>query len=199
MKKVGIIGGTFDPIHFGHMIIAQTALDEFALDEILFIPSGSSYMKTNVSDKKLRLQMTGISIEDNPKFALSTIEVDREGNSYAYETIADLQSSNPNNEYYYIIGADTLFNMEKWMHPELIFGHIKILVASRIGSDLSDLQCKIKELSSKYGADIEILSINNIDISSTMIREKIKQNKSVRYLLHDKVIDFIYKNNLYKD
>ena len=106
-KKVGILGGTFNPIHIGHLILAEQAYDEYKLDEILFIPTGISHFKDPnvVLDKKKRISMTGGAIDDNPHFALSTIETDRPGNSYTYETLEELKRVNPDTEYYLIVGA----------------------------------------------------------------------------------------------
>ena len=102
-KKVGIMGGTFDPIHYGHLILAQNALDTFSLDEILFVPSGTPWLKesTKVLSKNKRVSMTGMAIEDNPDFALSTIEIDREGNSYSYETVEELKRMQPKTDFYF--------------------------------------------------------------------------------------------------
>lgn len=196
-KKVGIMGGTFNPIHLGHMLVAENAYETFDLDEILFVPSGIPYMKEDVLDAKTRITMTGIAIEDNSHFALSTIEVDRDGNSYSYETIRDLKAANPNIEYYFIVGADSLFKMDKWMCPEKIFNEVVILVARRLGNDGPELDEKVNELKEKYNADIRMLPINCVDISSTNIREKIKNHKSIRYMVHYRVIEYINKNHIY--
>ena len=197
-KKVGIMGGTFNPIHLGHMLVAENAYETFDLDEILFVPSGESYMKENVLDAKTRITMTGVAIEDNSHFALSTIEVDRGGNSYSYETIEELKKHNPNTEYYFIVGADSLMNMEKWKNPEKIFNEVTILVAVRMGCTKDQLIEKIEELKEKFkGAKFFILPINTVDISSTSIRDKVRKGKSIRYMVHYKVIEYIKKNHIY--
>lgn len=199
LKKVGIMGGTFDPIHMGHLIIAETAREAFDLEEILFIPSGVSYMKSNVLDKKTRVTMTGIAIEDNPHFALSTIEVDRDGNSYSYETIAELKKHNPDTEYYFIVGADSLFHMEKWMCPEKIFSECVILAAIRSGSTAEEFNAQIEYLKESYKADIRMVPTKSLDISSTAIREKAERGSSIQYLVPDKVREYIDKNNIYRN
>lgn len=196
-KKVGIMGGTFNPIHLGHMLVAETAYETFDLDEILFVPSGIPYMKENVLDAKTRITMTGLAIEGNSHFALSTIEVDRDGNSYSYETIRDLKAANPNIEYYFIVGADSLFKMDKWMCPEKIFSEVIVLVARRPGHAEEELNAQIKELKEKYNADIRMLPINCVDISSTNIRDKVRNHQSIRYMVHDQVIEYINKNHIY--
>lgn len=199
LKKVGIMGGTFDPIHMGHLIIAETAREAFDLEEILFIPSGVSYMKSNVLDKKTRVTMTGIAIEDNPHFALSTIEVDRDGNSYSYETIAELKKHNPDTEYYFIVGADSLFHMEKWMHPDKIFSECVILAAIRSGSTAEEFAAQIEHLREIYKADIRMIPTKSLDLSSTAIREKAENGSSIHYLVPDKVREYIEKNNIYRE
>ncbi len=197
-KRVGIMGGTFNPIHLGHMLVAENAYETFGLDEVLFIPCGKSHMKECALDAKIRISMIGEGIQDNSHFALSTIEVDRDGYSYSSETIAELKKNNPNTEYSFIVGADSLMNMEKWKDPERIFNEVTVLVAVRNTVNTESLMKKIEELKAKYEkADIQLLPINCVDISSTAIREKVKAGKSIRYLVHYKVIEYINKNHIY--
>lgn len=200
-RKIGIMGGTFDPIHTGHLLLAENARDNFALEEILFIPSGHSYMKegSQVTDKFLRLEMTRLAIEDNPFFKLSSIEIERSGNSYTYETLSLMKEENPDTEYYFIVGGDSLFSMETWKHPEIIFGKCIILAAVREDIDQSDLKKQIVHLQEKYAARIRQIALKEIDISSTDIRNKIKHNKSIRYMVPDKVISFIAEKHLYQE
>ena len=198
-KRVGIMGGTFNPIHLGHMIVAECAYESFNLDEVLFVPSGQSYMKENVLDPKTRITMTGISIEDNSHFALSTIEVERGGNSYSYETIRDLKASRPDTDFFFIVGADSIMNMDKWKCPEKIFSEVTVLVAVRAGYDKAELEAKIEEFKKSYGADIQMLPITTVDISSTNIRDRVREGKSIRYMVHYKVIEYINKNRIYQD
>ena len=199
-KKVGIMGGTFDPIHYGHLILAQNALDTFSLDEILFVPSGTPWLKesTKVLSKNKRVSMTGMAIEDNPDFALSTIEIDREGNSYSYETVEELKRLQPNTDFYFIMGADSLLEIERWKHPDRLMTACTLLVAVRDDCDREGLEKQIIYLTDKYQADIKILPANRIDISSTKIRQLIREGKSVRYMLPDQIIRFIQKNHLYR-
>jgi len=198
-KRVGILGGTFNPIHIGHLILAERALEEYELDEILFIPTGKPYFKSEeeVLDKKVRISMTGNAIEDNPDFALSTIETDREGNTYTYETLQLLKRDNPNNKYYLILGADTLFQIEQWKKPDVIMSLAGILAAVRDDKNKSDLEVKADELKTKFNADINILRMPHIGISSTDIRERIRLGKSVKYMLPEKTLDYIMRNDLY--
>ena len=199
MKKIGIMGGTFDPIHLGHLLIAENAYEAFELDEILFIPSGIPYMKKGVSDVIDRVNMTQIAIEDNPHFSLSTIEADKASNSYTYETLKELRRHNPENTYYYIVGADSLVNMCYWKEPSSIFEDAVILVANRIGNESTELLKKIEEYKVNFNADIKILPIKQVDISSTDIRGKVRKGKSIRYLVPDNVIEYINEHKMFME
>ena len=200
MKKVGIIGGTFNPIHIGHLIMAERAYEEFELDEILFIPEGISYFKdqSTILDKKTRIALTGEAIGDNPHFALSTIECDRAGNSYTYETLEELKSKNPDTQYYLIIGADSLVQMELWQKPENILRDAIILVAKRQGPTTQEFLDKMEDIKTKYNADIRVIPCTYIDISSTEIRERVKSGKSIRYLVPEVTENYIRKHHLYE-
>lgn len=197
-KKVGILGGTFDPIHIGHLMLAETARDYFQLDEVLFIPSGNSYMKDNVTDKYKRADMVGLAIEDNPYFKLSYLEVEREGNSYSYETICTLKEKYPANEYYFIVGADSIFSIEEWKHVDILMQNCIIAAAVREGHSMHELKEKIDDLKHRYCSDIRLFTAARIDISSTDIREKIENKHSVQYIIPDKVLKYMSQNHIYE-
>lgn len=199
-KRVGIMGGTFNPIHLGHLIIAEAAYEAYNLDEVLFVPSGVSYMKdqSEILDAKKRVHMTGLAIEDNPHFALSTIEIDRDGNSYSYETLETLRKQNPNTEYYFLVGSDTLFALETWKHPEILLPSCTILVAVRDGVPMEKMQEHAKYLEEKFGGSIKLLTTPNIEISATNIRNRLAKGHNVKYFVPDSVLDFINKYDLYK-
>ncbi len=199
-KRVGIMGGTFNPIHLGHLIIAEAAYEAYNLDEVLFVPSGVSYMKdqSEILDAKKRVHMTGLAIEDNPHFALSTIEIDRDGNSYSYETLETLRKQNPNTEYFFLVGSDTLFALETWKHPEILLPSCTILVAVRDGVPMEKMQEHAKYLEEKFGGSIKLLTTPNIEISATNIRNRLAKGRNVKYFVPDTVLDFINKYDLYK-
>ncbi len=199
-RKIGIIGGTFNPIHMGHLIMAEQALHEFGLDKILFIPTGISHFKDQnvVLDKEIRVRMTAGAIKENPNFELSTIEADRPGNSYTYETLNELKTANPETELYLIIGADNLFQIEYWKEPAKIMADAVIIVAVRSGQNVGDLEDKADRLKEMYKADVRLLKMPYIDISSTDIRQRIKEGKSIRYFVADDTRKYIEDNNLYR-
>lgn len=198
MKKIGILGGTFNPIHNGHLILAQNALEQCSLNEILFIPSGCSYMKQDVLDAKHRYRMVELAITDNPTFRISSIEVNRSGYSYTCETLQELYKQNPDVRYYYIIGADTLFSMEKWYQPEQIFAQCEILCMVRNGYPMEQLLQKRNELIQKYHAQIQLLEEKTFDISSSEIRARIGAGRPVSYFLPDAVLKYITEHQLYE-
>ena len=199
-KKVGIMGGTFNPIHVGHLILAETARNQYDLDEILFIPSGKSYMKQqmDIPAGVVRADMTSLAIEDNPHFALSLMEIQREGNTYTYETLETLKKQNPDTEYYFILGADSLFAIDKWKNPQRIFDSCTILAAIRDKNSMADIEEEAKRISEVYHGRVLLLNCGNMEVSSTRIRENFKAGYSNRYLVPDKVIKYIEENNLYR-
>lgn len=199
-KKIGIMGGTFNPIHLGHLLLAEEAKIQADLDEILFMPSGCSYMKeeSSILPAEKRLEMTALAIEDNPSFSLSKLETEREGATYTFETLSFLRKQNPQNEYYFIMGADNLFSIENWKNPGHIFANCVLIAAVRGDKELPQVEEQAKSLVKKFGAKVILLSERMIDISSTEIRERIKRGLSVRYMMPEKVLAYIEKNKLYR-
>ena len=199
-KKIGIMGGTFNPIHNGHLLMAQWAAEEYALDEVCFIPTGIQWMKRNNPDQlpsDIRYEMTKLAISNNPRFCVSDIEIKREGNTYTYETLEALHREQPDAVWFYIIGADSLMNMENWVHPERIFALSVILCAVRGEQDRKALCVVADRLKERYDADIRLLTMPRIDLSSTEIRKRVGSNKSIRYMVPDEIAAFIKQNGLY--
>ncbi|MBR5931483.1 MAG: nicotinate-nucleotide adenylyltransferase [Lachnospiraceae bacterium] len=196
--KVGILGGTFSPIHYGHLILAETAYDRFSLDKVLIMPAGDPYFKNldKIAADSHRENMTRLAIENNPHFEFSDIELKREGNTYTIDTLNELTRLYPDDEFFLIVGSDTLFSIEKWYKPDEIFRMAKLLTSCR-NIVKEDLNAQIDHLKAKFGAKIYNLYMPNIDISSTDIRDKVKHGMSIRYYTPDAVIDYIYENKLY--
>lgn len=201
MGKIGIMGGTFDPIHMGHLALAQYAMDEEGLDEVWFVPTGCSYMKADreVLSPTERYEMTKLAVEGNPRMRCLDIEIKREGYTYSYETLEELRKEYPKEEFFFLFGADCLFAIETWKHPERIFANAKIIAAVRNGADISEMEFKIEELKKKYGAEIRLLSFLNLEISSTDLRERVRSGKSIRYLVPDKVFYYIAEKGFYQN
>jgi len=197
--KIGIMGGTFDPIHYGHLILAETAYDRFGMDKVLIMPAGDPYFKVErgVSADEDREAMTRLAIEGNPHFEFSDLELKREGDTYTVDTLKILKEQYPYDDLYLIVGSDTLFQMEKWYKPQEIFQMATIL-SSRRNIPNAELEEQMDYLRSKFGAKIVNLYMPNIDISSTDIRDKVKHDMSVRYFTPDCVIEYIKAHQLYK-
>lgn len=198
-KQIGIMGGTFNPIHYGHLMVAEHARIFFHLDEIIFIPSGNSYMKDagEIISGNHRFIMTQLAIESNPNFSVSDMEINRQGHSYTYETLKILKEDQPDTDFYFILGADNLFSVEKWKYVEQIMQNCTLIVAARGKKSEEELNKQAEHLFHKYNAKILILPEKKFDISSTDIRNNIKNNVSVFYMTPQNVISYITENNLY--
>ena len=194
--KTGILGGTFNPVHNGHLILAKTAHELLGLDKVLFMPSGTSYMKKNVLAAKKRIDMVRLARAGYPQFELSLVEADRKGNSYTSETLAYLTKKNPATCYFFIMGADALFQIEKWKNPKQIFSLAKIVCAVREDYHLDELKQKGQQLQS-LGADIIYLDMPKVEISSTDIRAKVKEQRSIADDVPMEVADYIQRERLY--
>ncbi len=193
--KIGLFGGTFDPIHNGHLIIAEWVRQELELNRLVFIPAGKPphKQKMPVSSKKHRLAMVQLAVKDNPAFEVSEIETARTGKSYSIETIRELQKSyTANSKLFWIIGSDSLIDLPNWFLPKKIIKTAQVVVYPRINY-------KIKNADRKYRNNALILNSPIVEISSSNIRERVKQAKSIRYLTPLSVEKYIYKAGLYKN
>jgi nicotinate-nucleotide adenylyltransferase len=201
IKKVGIMGGTFDPIHIGHLILAENAYEKYHLDSVLMMPNGDPPHKTEhiITPSRHRIRMVQLAIEDNGHFELSTAETEGGGLKYTCVTLEALKSKNPNTEYYFILGADSLFSIEKWREPEKIFRLCTVLAATRYHLEDRKIENQIEYLSRKYCARIARLDTPNIDVSSRMIRTLVTEKKTIKYYVPKDVEQYIYKNNLYRN
>ncbi len=200
-KKVGIMGGTFDPIHIGHLILGEKAYEQFGLDRVLFMPSGNPPHKTERSggaDNEQRTEMVRLAIAGNEHFELSLEEMHEMGYIYTSRTLTRLTQEHPDTEYYFIMGADSLFNFETWRDPQVICDHCVIVAAIRDHLPQEALDKEIHRLREKYHADIRKLSTLNIDISSHTIREWIAAGRSCRYYLQQDVENYIRSGGLYR-
>lgn len=200
-EKVGIMGGTFNPIHNGHLLLAQAARESLNLDRILFMPSGNSYMKetSQILDGDTRAQMVRLALLENPYFLFSDLELKREGATYTCDTLAILKAQNPQTQYYFILGEDNLLTLKCWKNPAFILQNCVIAGAVRASEDNTRIKKAAELLKKEYQADIRILPTRRIDISSSEIRERLKNGQSVRYMLPERVYDYIQKKQLYRE
>jgi nicotinate-nucleotide adenylyltransferase len=200
--KIGIMGGTFDPIHNGHLMLGRYARDLFELDQIWFMPNGTPPHKNSdaiESQTAHRVEMVKRAIANENKFVLQTYEVERKEVNYSYLTMEHFCQIYPNDEFYFIIGADSLFAIEKWKCPERLLKTCTVLAAYRDGKQSWEMAERIAYLNEKYGADIRLLNTPNMDISSTDIRALLKEHVNVSDILPDSVYEYILENNLFGD
>ncbi len=201
-KKVGIMGGTFDPIHIGHLILGESAFQQFGLDKILFMPSGNpphKQQRRGGASNEERVEMVRRAIAANEHFELSLEEMHEQGYIYTRETLQRLREQNPDTEYYFIMGADSLMNFETWREPEEICRLCVIVVAVRDHMPTEELDGQIAHLRKRFHADIRKLSSLNIDISSRTVRSWTAQGRSCRYYLPDEVISYIEQQGIYRE
>ncbi len=193
-NKILIFGGTFNPIHNGHLILAENSINEEGFDKVVFIPTMNPYYKDTL-DFDTRLKMLKMAIKDNDKFAYSSIEkkYNLEGKLYL---ILEKISKLSDDDVTILIGSDSLMNLDWWYKIDEILKKYKILVLRRDDEDEA-IEMKINEYKEKYGADIKVLNNKRVEISSSMIREMIKEGKSIKYLVTDEVEKFIKDENLY--
>lgn len=197
--KVGILGGTFDPIHTGHLFIAQTALDEAGLDEVVFVPSGSPPHKKNneVTNASCRLHMVTEAISSNPNFNVSEIDIDNNKTGYTYDLLTLLTEKNPEVSFYFIMGADSFMEIKTWYRYDELLTMVGFIVMKRKGYDSEEMDYQTGIFKKTHQARIIILDSPKLEISSSEIRNRIKTNKSIKYLVPEKVEMYIYQKNLY--
>lgn len=198
--KTGIMGGTFDPIHIGHLLLGEFAYEDFDLDEIWFLPNGNPPHKTT-DDSGIsladRIEMVRLATEDIPYFRVNLYEASAQKHSYTFSTMKALRGLYPDHEFYFILGADSLFSIEQWKNFREIFPSCTILAAMRDDKDAESMKRQIHYLKDKYSADIRLLQAPLVEISSTTIRRRIDRGLSIRYMVPDIVADYIECNRLY--
>ena len=199
VPRLGIMGGTFDPVHYGHLVAAEMARSEFDLGKVLFIPSGipPHKMRRDISAAKLRYEMVEMAIRDNPEFDLSAVEIERKGPSYTVETLRLIHRSWPEHELYFITGTDALLEIFSWREAEEILTMIQFIGAARPGFDASDFLLKVQQEHPETQGRIHYLEVPALAISSTDIRARVSQGQPIRYLLPESVRLFIQQHGLY--
>ena len=200
MKRYGMMGGTFNPIHLAHLYIAYEAKEELNLDKIIFMVAGNPPKKkeSKVIDSKYRYNMVQKAIEGYEGFEISDYEIKKNGYSYTYETLQYLKKQEDNVEVFFIAGADSLMAIEKWSNTDLVLNNCTFVAFNRGEYNKSILEEQKYKLEKKYDAKIVILNVTDIDISSSMIRERIANGKRVDFFLPEEVKKYISENKLYR-
>ncbi|MDD3223826.1 MAG: nicotinate-nucleotide adenylyltransferase [Clostridium sp.] len=199
MKK-GIIGGTFDPFHNGHLYIAEQAIKLLNLDRIVFIPAGNPPHKKykNVTDSKIRYKMLCHALKDEKCFEIDNFEILKKGLSYTYETLLYLKKKEPNTEWYFICGLDCLMELETWKNVNVIFSLCKLVVFAREGYDEIQVKKQKEAEEKKYGKKIHLINLPKLNISSSYIRECIESGEDISNIVPEAVNKDIINLKLYK-
>lgn len=200
MQKIGIMGGTFNPVHVGHLIAAQEVLGEGNMDRVLFIPTGNPphKSKSEVISSADRYEMVRLVVRDNPGFEASDIEIKREGATYSYHTLIELHKEYPGAKMYFIIGFDTLKELDTWYRIQEVCKMTEFIVVNR-GNTTWELEEEILIRERRYNCKFTIVKIPDIQISSTDIRERLKNNKSIKYFVTKEVEEYIMQKGLYRN
>ena len=192
-KKICLFGGTFDPPHIGHLLVAQTIFEAENFDKIVFIPTFKTPKKNNISDIKDRLAMLRMGVTSNPNFEISDLEIQRGGTSYTIDTIREYKSDQDydSRELYYLIGSDSLQTFHTWKEPREILDESQVIVALRPGFRPSDISNWILR-------KVRFASIPRFEISSSTIRSRWQKNKTIRYMVTQSVWEYINDHGIYK-
>lgn len=189
--RLGVMGGTFDPIHHGHLVAASEVAAAFNLDQVLFVPTGEPWQKTKVTNSEDRYLMTVIATASNPRFNVSRVDIDRDGPTYTVDTLRDIQAVYPDAELFFITGADAITQILAWKDVDQLWASAKFVAVTRPGHAM-------QLPSSAPDGAIEVLEVPALSISSTDIRGRAANNEPVWYLVPDGVVQYINKHNLYR-
>jgi nicotinate-nucleotide adenylyltransferase len=195
--RIGVLGGIFDPIHYGHLTIAEEARYRFALREVQFVPCGEPPHKQErvITQARHRLAMTRLALAGNPAFLLSTVEIDRPGLSYAIDTITLLQQEFVGTRLYFIVGADAILELMTWKEPQRLMEACQVVAVSRPGNSLGELESALgKEIASR----LELMEAPGVAVSSREIRRRVAQGAPIRYLVPESVEQYISEQRLYR-
>ncbi|WP_169582415.1 MULTISPECIES: nicotinate-nucleotide adenylyltransferase [Microbacterium] len=188
--RIGVMGGTFDPIHHGHLVAASEVAQWFDLDEVVFVPTGQPWHKEDVSPSEHRYLMTVIATASNPRFTVSRVDIDRSGPTYTIDTLRDLKAERPGAELYFITGADAIAQILSWRDHDELWDLAHFVAVSRPGHVLST--------DGLPSEDVSQLEIPALAISSTDCRDRVEQGHPVWYLVPDGVVQYIAKHHLYR-
>ncbi len=201
--KIGIMGGTFDPIHYGHLVIAEQIRQNYNLDKVIFVPVGIPPHKRGlrITKGEHRYLMILLATMTNPYLDVSRFEIDKKEVSYTIETMRQLKKKyiDKNVEFYFIIGADAINTIESWKEPAELLKMCKFIAATRPGVTNSNMSFMIEYYKNTYSADIQTMTVSAVDISSTDIRNRIACNRPIKYLLPEAVEHYIMKSGLYSE
>ena len=189
-RRIGVMGGTFDPIHNGHLVAASEVQQHFGLDEVLFVPTGQPWMKPAVTESEHRYLMTVIATAANPRFTVSRVDIDRNGPTYTIDTLRDIRKLHPDADLFFISGADAIAQILDWKNVDELWSLAHFVAVSRPGHELAISALPAQEVSS--------LEVPALAISSTDCRSRVSRGFPVWYLVPDGVVQYISKHHLYR-
>ncbi len=197
--KLGVMGGTFDPVHYGHLVAAEGVRHEHQLDEVLFVPAGRPPHKLSqkISEAKHRLSMTQLAVASNPFFSVSDIEARRAGPSYTYDTIREVSACYQPEEIFFITGTDAVLQILTWYRFADLLNLCYFVAVTRPGYDLANLMERLKTVPPKLAERIQAVEVPALAISSSDIRLRVRDGQPIKYLLPDSVEEYIHNNRLY--
>lgn len=197
--RLGLMGGTFDPIHYGHLVAAEAARHEFALAKVIFIPAGQPPHKPDreVAPAFHRVAMVRLAISSNPYFEISTMEVQRPGPSYTVDTLAEFRRLCPSGALYFITGADAVAEILTWHRFKELLRLCLLVGVTRPGHSLADLRERLGGLEEELWQQIRVLPVPGVAVSSSEIRERVRTGKPIKYLLPEAVEEHIVRHGLY--
>lgn len=198
--KIGIFGGSFDPVHTGHLVLAEHVRDGAGLDRVILLPAYESPFKIGRSgaDSGQRLEMTRLAAADNDHFEVSDLDVAKGMVSYTVDLMAELSAMYPDDRLYFIAGTDSFLGIEKWMGSEELLTRYGFVIGTRPGYRDEELAEHAERMRERYGAEVITVNIPKVDISSTDIRRRCRDGRSIKYLVPDAVGGFIAWNGLYR-
>ena len=198
-KRIGILGGTFDPFHKGHFMLAKTAYEQFELDEVWIMPNGNPPHKRNIeqTDFEIRCEMIRLAIKEAPYMVLCDYEGSEDSYHFTYQTLCEFKKMYPKDEFYFIIGADSLRDFPTWREPGIIAQLCTLLVACRDESGIADLKLKIAEMKERFGVECLIMNSPKVDAASSEIRVMVSEGKDIADYVGKEVSDYIKNEKLY--
>ena len=199
-RRLGVMGGTFDPIHNGHLVAASEVADLFGLDEVVFVPTGRPWQKVGrtVTAAEDRYLMTVIATASNPRFSVSRVDIDRAGPTYTNDTLEDLRALNPDSDLYFITGADALASILSWQNWEELFGLAKFIGVSRPGYELNG-QHIVAAIDQLPADALSLVEVPALAISSSECRARAANSRPIWYLVPDGVVQYVNKRGLYRN
>jgi nicotinate-nucleotide adenylyltransferase len=199
--KIGILGGSFDPIHIGHITLAEYVREGAELDKIILLPAYESPFKIGMSGAgdRHRLNMTRLAAEGNEYFEVSSYDVDKGKVSYSVDLMSELQHMHPDDRLYFIAGTDSFLGIEKWRKADELLRKYGFVVGTRPGYKDEELAAHVKHITETYGTEVIVVRIPKLDVSSTDIRKRCSRGRSIKYLVPKKVEEYINANKLYRE